>query len=84
MAEAEQVAGNLGAQVLRSEDDGRVTFRLVTYWDSWEAVHRFAGTDPQRAVLYPGDENYGLVPAVTVQHHHVTYSSWALERIPGQ
>jgi heme-degrading monooxygenase HmoA len=38
---------------------GDVTeYVLVTLWDSMEAVRRFAGPDPERAVYYPEDDHY--------------------------
>lgn len=72
VAEATRVSGYGGAQILRAEADGYVQFRLVTYWDSWDSIRRFAGEQPTTAVLYPGDEAYELVPDLTVQHHLVT------------
>jgi len=31
---------------------------LVTLWDSMDAVRRFAGPEPERAVYYPEDDIY--------------------------
>jgi imidazolonepropionase-like amidohydrolase len=71
VAEAERVYGFRGARVLRANHLGHVEFRLVTYWDSWTAIGRFAGDDIGSAVLYPGDEHYELRPDAHVQHHYV-------------
>ncbi|MEV1173605.1 antibiotic biosynthesis monooxygenase [Nonomuraea sp. NPDC049784] len=78
VAEALALSGCLGADVLRAEAEEHVDFRLVTFWRSWEAVLSFAGAEPGRAVLYPGDEEYGLIPSLVVEHHHVAHRS------PGQ
>ena len=38
---------------------GDVTeYVLITIWDSMEAVRRFAGPDPERAIYYPEDDRY--------------------------
>jgi heme-degrading monooxygenase HmoA len=71
VAETASLPGNLGAQVLRRDLGEHIEFRFVSYWDSWEAIRRFAGEDINKAVLYPGDEQYGLIPAPEVEHHHV-------------
>lgn len=74
VAEATRLSGYAGAQVLRDEAEGHVEFRLVTYWDSWDSIRRFAGARPTTAVLYPGDEAYELVPDLTVRHHLVRFT----------
>ncbi|GAA3227859.1 antibiotic biosynthesis monooxygenase family protein [Nonomuraea helvata] len=71
VAEAASTPGNRGAQVLHAAFDDHVEFRLITYWESWEAIRHFAGDDVSRAVLYPGDERYELTPSPSVEHHHV-------------
>ncbi len=38
---------------------GDVTeYVLITLWDSLDAVRRFSGPEPERAVYYPEDEHY--------------------------
>ena len=44
--------------VLTREIGGVTEYVLVTLWDSMEAVRRFAGPDPERAVYYPEDDRY--------------------------
>jgi heme-degrading monooxygenase HmoA len=72
VAEAARLPGYTGAQVLRADGEGYVEFRLITYWESWEPIRHFAGQDAATAVLYPGDEEYQLIPDLTVTHHRVT------------
>jgi len=48
-----------------------VEIGLTTYWETWEAVRAFAGEDLERAVLYPGDEKYEIVPDKHVRHYDV-------------
>jgi heme-degrading monooxygenase HmoA len=45
------IQGHRGARVLRREHDGRVEFLVMTLWDSMDAVRRFAGDNPEAAVI---------------------------------
>jgi heme-degrading monooxygenase HmoA len=47
------IHGHRGARVLRRDDGGQVEFLVMTFWDSMDAVRRFAGEDPERAVVEP-------------------------------
>ncbi len=49
----ESISGHRGAWLLRREMDRRVEFLVLTLWDSMEAVGRFAGDDPNAAVVEP-------------------------------
>ncbi len=76
--EARETKGYKGHLVLeRLEDNGlgpgsgSVEIGLTTFWDSWEAVRAFAGEDMHRAVLYPGDERYEIIPDKHVRHYAV-------------
>lgn len=44
--------------VLRREIGDETEYLLVTLWDSMEAIRKFAGPDPERAVYYPEDSRY--------------------------
>jgi heme-degrading monooxygenase HmoA len=64
--------GNLDAYMLRRDlDDGRTEFVMVTLWASMEAVRRFAGDQPERAVFYPEDDQFLVDREVTVAHFDV-------------
>jgi len=39
----EAIEGNLGAQVLRRTDGNTTEFTVISYWESREAIKRFAG-----------------------------------------
>ncbi len=47
------IRGYRGARVLRRSDGEGVEFLVLTFWDSMEAVRRFAGREPERAVVEP-------------------------------
>jgi heme-degrading monooxygenase HmoA len=75
---AHATPGYLGHQILErlceacsTGVSNTVEIALVTYWESWQAVHAFAGDAPERAVLYPGDERYEIVPDKHVRHYEV-------------
>jgi heme-degrading monooxygenase HmoA len=62
--------GNRGVTVLRRADGDRTEFLVVSYWDSVEAVKRFAGEDYQKPVLLPRDREY-LTAEPSVSHFEV-------------
>jgi heme-degrading monooxygenase HmoA len=44
--------------VLTREVGDVTEYVLITLWDSMDAVRRFAGAEPERAVYYPDDDRY--------------------------
>src|SRR5687767_5124132 len=46
-----QIEGFIGASILRRTVADGVEFRIVTTWDSIEAIKRFAGERPETAVV---------------------------------
>lgn len=71
VADCLALPGCAGAEILRADHAAHVEFRLVTYWESAEAIRAFAGDRPDVSVLYPGDEAYELDPDSHVTHHQV-------------
>jgi uncharacterized protein len=47
------IDGHRGAYLLRRAIDGAVEFVVLTLWQSMNAVRRFAGDEPERAVVEP-------------------------------
>jgi len=47
------IAGHQGAYLLRRETEGRVEFLAVTLWDTIETIKKFAGPDPEVAIVEP-------------------------------
>src|SRR5205807_1676213 len=45
--------GNLGVLVLRRVGPDTAVFTVISLWEDMDAVRRFAGADPDRAVYYP-------------------------------
>ncbi len=47
------IEGHRGAYLLRRAVHGTVEFVVLTLWESMEAVRRFAGVNPEKAVVEP-------------------------------
>jgi heme-degrading monooxygenase HmoA len=50
--------GCRGVFVLRQDVDEETEYVIISLWDDFDAVRRFAGADPRRAVYYPEDDQY--------------------------
>jgi heme-degrading monooxygenase HmoA len=61
--------GNLGVRVLRRIDGDEAEFVLISFWESYEAIRRFAGDDIERAFYYPEDTDFLLIFEPTVTHY---------------
>lgn len=62
--------GNQGVTVLRRAEGDRTEFLVISYWESIDAVKRFAGEDYQKPVLLPRDREY-LTAEPSVSHFEV-------------
>jgi len=60
---------------LRNTDTDVTHFLLVTYWDSMEAVKKFAGERPEKAKYYPEDDDFLLEKEETSALYDVFYES---------
>jgi heme-degrading monooxygenase HmoA len=69
--EYKSTPGNQGVWVVRRELNERAEFLLLTLWDSMEAVQRFAGASPERAVFYPDDDEFLIEKDEHVDHYEV-------------
>jgi heme-degrading monooxygenase HmoA len=70
-AECRATAGNRGVQVLRRTAGGETHFMFISFWESRDAIRRFAGDDIERAHYYPEDRQYLLELEPTVTHYDV-------------
>jgi len=66
-----ETPGNQGVQIFRRIVDGKAEFIFVSLWPSMDAIHAFAGPNPEKAVYYPEDEQYLLELEPTVAHYDV-------------
>ncbi len=65
------IPGNQGVDVLRRIKDGKAEFLLISFWDSFESIKKFAGDDYEKAQYYPEDKDYLLELEPTVNHFEV-------------
>jgi heme-degrading monooxygenase HmoA len=65
------IDGNRSAYILRRLEADQAHFLIITYWDSYEAIARFAGAEMNRAKYYPEDQEYLLEFEPTVAHYEV-------------
>ena len=65
------IEGNRGVQVLRRVEGEQAEFLLISLWDSYEAIRKFAGDDFETAVYYPEDKEFLLEIEPKVTHYEV-------------
>jgi heme-degrading monooxygenase HmoA len=58
LKEYRSIEGCREALVLTREIGEETEYLLITLWENMEAVKRFAGPAPERAVYYPEDDQY--------------------------
>lgn len=63
--------GNKGVTVLLRKENERAHFLLISYWESYDAIRRFAGDDIERARYYPEDKQWLLELEPFVLHYDV-------------
>lgn len=68
-------SGNQGALALRRLEGDRAEFLLISFWDSLEAIRRFAGDDAERAVFYPEDDRFLVAREERVGHYEVVFQA---------
>lgn len=64
--------GNLGAYMLTRDAITHGEVLTVSFWESYDAIARFAGTPLDRARYYPEDERFLLDFPESVTHYDVT------------
>ena len=67
----EKVAGFRGLYLLRRPVGGEVEYRVLTIWESVDAITAFAGATPERAVVEPQAQAVLNHYDVEVQHYEV-------------
>lgn len=63
--------GNRGVYVLRRIEGDQAHFLLISLWESFDAIRKFAGDDVERAKYYPEDPTFLLELEPTVTHYEV-------------
>jgi heme-degrading monooxygenase HmoA len=63
--------GNRGVYVLRRIEGEHAHFLLISLWDSYDAIRKFAGDDLEKAHYYPEDDEFLLEKESNVYHYEV-------------
>ena len=72
--ELRAIAGHRGAYLLRRPVKGAVEFVVLTLWDSMDAVRRFAGAKPEKAVVAADAQALLSSFDEVVSHYEVVHS----------
>ncbi|MBE8991223.1 antibiotic biosynthesis monooxygenase family protein [Nostoc sp. LEGE 12450] len=67
----ESIPGNLGVQVLRRINDNNTEFTVISYWESRDAIRKFAGNNIEKVRPLPRDNEYLIKPEIQVKHFDV-------------
>ena len=65
------IRGFVDASILRRRVPEGVEFRIVTTWESTEAIRRFAGENPERAVVPEKVREMMVAYDSTVDHYEL-------------
>ncbi len=80
LADYRATPGNLGAAILRARAlggrsvpgrAGTAEFLVLSFWEDFDAIRRFAGPDPEKAHYYPEDDRYLLGKEPHVTHYEL-------------
>jgi heme-degrading monooxygenase HmoA len=69
--------GNCGAWLFRRHCSESVEFFLISFWDSFDAIRAFAGSEIAKAKYYSEDDEYLLEKPEEVIHYDVFYPTSA-------
>jgi len=69
------IPGNLSVHVLERREGDVTHFITLTFWESLDAIRKFAGEDLERAKYYPEDAGFLLEFEPGVVHYDVAGNS---------
>lgn len=61
--------GNLGYQLMREQVGDETHFMVISYWDSRESIHGYAGQDIRQVHPLPRDAELLIEPEQTVMNY---------------
>jgi hypothetical protein len=64
----------LGVQLLREDREDETEFITISYWESVDAMSRFAGPDPRRIHHLPRDPEFLIEIPTSVQVLDITWT----------
>ncbi len=71
----QSVPGNISVHVLERQEANITHFMTMTFWESMDAIRRFAGDTVEAAKYYPEDRDFLLEFEPTVVHYEVVGST---------
>jgi hypothetical protein len=77
ITEYRRTPGNLGALVITRDREGLCEVTTISFWESMDAVRRFAGDVPDQAKFYPGDDDLLVEKDLHVDHFDVVSADLA-------
>ena len=75
--------GNLGAYLLYRIEGDRAEIVTLSFWESVEAIHGFAGKDIEQAVFYPEDDRFLVERDLRARHYVVAAAAPTRAHGPG-
>jgi uncharacterized protein len=75
-----RIEGHRGASLLRRRVDGAIEVVVLTLWETMDAIRRFAGSEPERAVIEPEARAALTEFDDFVAHFEVVHSTANIER----
>ena len=63
--------GNQGSMIMTRLIGDTTEIKVLSLWDSYDSIRKFAGEDFETAVYYPEDEKYLLDFPEHSEHHEV-------------
>jgi len=63
--------GNIDTKVFRRDVGMQTHYLLITYWDSYESIKKFAGEDFEKARYYAEDEDFLMEFEPFVKHYEI-------------
>lgn len=77
--------GNCGAFVLHRSCNGVAEFLVISFWESFDAIRVFVGSeDVNKSLYFEEDKEFLLVPEPLVRHYELANDSISLATIAGQ
>jgi heme-degrading monooxygenase HmoA len=70
-----EIEGNLGVLLFKRINKDIAEFTVISFWESKEAIQRFAGEDINKARYYPEDSKYLLEMPPELEHYDVSVAS---------
>ena len=72
--DTKKINGNRGAYIKIVEQGEYAHFFLCTFWETIDDIIKYAGNNPEIAVIYPEDAKYELISDPIVIHLKVSSS----------